>query len=149
MLYFINLLNFFEGTYMKYEKSCGAVVVKRDQNEDYFLLVQMNKGHWSFPKGHMQHHETEQQTALREIKEETNLDVILLENFRQTVKYHSAHETEKEVVYFLAKSKSDYIQRQESEIKNISWLRYEDAMGQLTYETDKGILKQVHAMNFL
>ncbi len=133
---------------MKYEKSCGAVVVKRDQNEVYILLVQMNKGHWSFPKGHMQRTETEQETALREIKEETNLDVILLENFRQTVKYNSAQETEKEVVYFLAKPKSDHIQRQESEIKNICWLKYGDAMDQLTFEIDKGILKQVHEMNF-
>lgn len=129
---------------MKYEKSCGAVVFKKDHNEIFILLVEMNKGHWSFPKGHMKRNETEQQTALREIKEETNLEVNLIGEFRQTVKYLSDQETEKEVVYFLAKPKSTLIQRQESEIKNITWLRYKDAMKQLTFETDKGILKQVH-----
>jgi 8-oxo-dGTP pyrophosphatase MutT (NUDIX family) len=132
---------------MKYEKSCGAVVVKKDHNESFILLVQMNKGHWSFPKGHMKRNETEQQTALREVKEETNLEVNIKGDFRQTVKYLSDQETEKEVVYFLANPKSDQIQRQESEIKNITWLRYKDAIEQLTYKTDKDILKQVHEIN--
>jgi phenylpyruvate tautomerase PptA (4-oxalocrotonate tautomerase family) len=44
---------------MKYEKSCGAVVFKKDHNEIFILLVEMNKGHWYFPKGHMKRNEKE------------------------------------------------------------------------------------------
>ena len=72
---------------MKYEKSCGAIVYKKESNEIYILLVQMNRGHWSFPKGHMNLDETEEQTSMREIKEETNLKIEIAEGFRQTVTY--------------------------------------------------------------
>lgn len=57
------------------EKSCGAVVYKEDNGELKFLLVYQNNGHYSFPKGHMEEGETELETTIREIKEETNLDV--------------------------------------------------------------------------
>ena len=101
----------------------------------------MNRGHWSFPKGHMKLNENEKLTALREIKEETNLDVDLIEGYRETVKYLSDPETEKEVVYFLAQPKSGIIQKQEAEIKKIAWFKFENAIHRLTFNTDKEILK--------
>ena len=57
---------------MIYEKSCGAVVY--DIHNDYpFVVVEyMKKGHVSLPKGHMEEGETEEETAAREILEETN-----------------------------------------------------------------------------
>ena len=127
---------------MKYEKSCGVIVFKKENSDIYVLLVQMNRGHWSFPKGHMNHSETEEQTSLREIKEETNLEVDILEGFRKTMTYLSDIDTMKEVVYFLAKPKSVKIQRQETEIKSISWFKFENAIDKLTYDKDKEILKQ-------
>ncbi len=101
----------------------------------------MNKGYWTFPRGHMKPHETEVITALREIKEETNLNVKIMEGFRETVKYLSDADTEKEVIYFLAIPKSAKIKRQETEIKEISWFKFENAIDRLTYNTDKEILK--------
>ena len=128
---------------MKYEKSCGAVVFKTEENELFFLIVQMNKGHWSFPKGHMHTNETEVQTALREIKEETNLNVSLIKGFQKNIRYHPAKDTEKEVIYFVAKTESNEIIRQESEIKSIIWLKFEKALERLTYDTDKAVLNSI------
>ena len=59
---------------MTTEKSCGAVIFN---DEDKVLIVKHNAGHWDFPKGHMEAGETETQTAIREVKEETNIDVTL------------------------------------------------------------------------
>ena len=56
------------------EKSCGAVVYKKEEEKIYFLIEEMKAGHYSIPKGHVENNETEIETALREIKEETNLD---------------------------------------------------------------------------
>ena len=68
------------------EKSCGALVYRKKQDRLELLLIRhKNGGHWSFPKGHVETGETEPQTALREIKEETGLDVGLCEGFRQSV----------------------------------------------------------------
>ena len=63
---------------MKYEKSCGAIIIK----EGKVLLLQEVEGHWSFPKGHVENNETEIETVVREVKEETNLDIIIDESKR-------------------------------------------------------------------
>jgi bis(5'-nucleosidyl)-tetraphosphatase len=126
---------------MNYEKSCGGIVYRIQNGNIYVLLVQMNRGHWSFPKGHMKSDENEVLASLREIKEETHLDVDIQEGFKQSVRYISGPDTEKEVIYFLAKPKSNIIQRQETEIMQISWLKFDDAIERLTYDKDKEILK--------
>ncbi len=64
---------------MKTEKSCGAVIFN---DEDKVLIVKHNAGHWDFPKGHMEAGETETQTAIREVKEETNIDIHIIEEYR-------------------------------------------------------------------
>ena len=60
---------------MRKEKSCGALVVRRGKNETEILLIKHNGGHWAFPKGHVEAGESEEQTALREVQEETGLTV--------------------------------------------------------------------------
>ena len=55
---------------MNKEKSCGAVIFRRDK-ELQVLIIRQNEGHWCFPKGHVEGDETERETALREVKEET------------------------------------------------------------------------------
>ena len=39
---------------MKKEKSCGCIVMHKDK----VLLVKHNKGHWDFPKVHVEEGET-------------------------------------------------------------------------------------------
>jgi len=61
---------------MKREKSCGALVVRKNgENFDLVLLRHRFGGHWSFPKGHVEAGESERQTALREVREETGLAI--------------------------------------------------------------------------
>lgn len=73
---------------MKFEKSCGVIVYRRNQEHIDLLLVKNRYGgHWSFPKGHVEGNETEVQTALREVREETGLEVRLQSGFRQMVEY--------------------------------------------------------------
>ena len=72
---------------MKREKSCGALVYRITQNgQKELLFIKHRHGtHWSFPKGHMEEGENEVQTALREVKEETGLDIDLEGDFRPSV----------------------------------------------------------------
>ncbi len=68
---------------MKREKSCGAVLVRRAVSGWETLLIRhANGGHWAFPKGHVEPGETEAQTALREIREETAIAASLWPGFR-------------------------------------------------------------------
>ncbi len=128
---------------MRQEKSCGAIILKEENKEQKVLLLKHNAGHWAFAKGHVEENETEEQTALREIKEETNLDVKLDTNFRTTVKYSPMEDVEKEVVYFLAYKKEGNETPQLEEISQIQWLNIEEAKNTVTYERDKEILQKV------
>ncbi len=128
-----------------YEKSCGAVVYRRlSANNIKILLVKNHNGKcWTFPKGHVERNETEQQTALREIKEETGLSVKIEPNFRQTSVYRPFGKIKKRVVFFLARSDNSNVNMQQSEIDYYTWASIEDAMHMCKHENDTKILMEV------
>ena len=126
---------------MKTEKSFGAVVLRKDQGRLQVLLIKhINGGHWAFPKGHVERGETEEQTALREIKEETGLTVMLDTNYRKTVTYSPKKDVVKDVVYFVAVAKDGQRTAQESEISRIRWTDADRAADFVSFENDKVIL---------
>lgn len=128
---------------MKQEKSCGAIILRKQNEKMETLLLKHNAGHWAFAKGHVEENETEEQTALREIKEETGLEVRLDTNFRTSVRYSPMEGVEKEVVYFLAYKIEGDETPQLEEISQIKWLSLDDAKENVTYEKDKEILLKV------
>jgi 8-oxo-dGTP pyrophosphatase MutT (NUDIX family) len=124
---------------MKYEKSCGAVIFDGDR----VLVIQQVKGHWGFPKGHVEPGETEGETAIREIKEETNLDVEINEKYRYVERYSPEEGIEKDVIFFIAKKTGGEIKVQEEEVTATEWLLPEDAIEKVTYDSSKRILEKV------
>ncbi len=128
---------------MVHEKSCGAIVYRKHHgNIEILLIKHVNSGHWSFPKGHVEENETEVETARREIKEETGLDVIIDPTFRETVTYYPRKDAHKIVVYFIARAKSYDYTPQEEEIAEIRWVDVGHATTILTYENDKLIVNK-------
>lgn len=128
---------------MRQEKSCGAIILKHECTNLQVLLLKHNAGHWAFAKGHVEGNETEEQTALREIKEETSLNVKLDTNFRTTVTYSPMEDVEKEVVYFLAYKIEGKETPQLEEISQMKWLNLQEAKNTVTYERDREILEKV------
>ena len=126
------------------EKSCGGIIYKKEENKLLFLIVVHNKGHASFPKGHVEEGETEEETAIREIKEETNIDVKIDFGFRTVSTYSPKPGVMKDVVFFVGKALSFDPIPQETEIKEILFLDYNDAYNKLSYEKDKKILKEAN-----
>ena len=128
---------------MVFEKSCGAIVYRKSHgNTEILLIKHVNSGHWSFPKGHVEGSETEIETAQREIKEETGIDVIIDPSFRETVSYFPRKDTQKGVVYFIGKAKNFEFIPQEEEIAQIRWVDIGHATSILTYENDKTIVNK-------
>lgn len=126
-----------------YEKSCGAVIFNDLSNERYFLVVKNTNGrYWGFPKGHIEIGETEEQTALREVKEETNLDVTILDGFRKTSVYRLFGQVKKKVVIFVAKANSKRVTVQNSEIEKFKWLKKDDVYKALNHRNDLKIFEE-------
>jgi 8-oxo-dGTP pyrophosphatase MutT (NUDIX family) len=127
------------------EKSCGAIV----ENKGKYLLLHYTSGHWDFPKGHVEEGETEKETAIRELKEETGITKIeIMPNFRETFSYYfSVHKQtkKKEVVFFLMRTPQEKVTLSH-EHKGFEWLEYNDAIERLTFKNAKFLLKKANEL---
>ncbi len=119
------------------EMCCGAVVFTIQNGETYYLLIKSPDNIIGFPKGHMEEGESEIETALREIYEETSLKVNITDSFKETIQYKLPNGNKKKVTYFLAEYKNQIPIYNECLL-----LKYDDAMNLLSYDNTKTILKK-------
>ncbi len=132
---------------IKREKSCGAVVYAVTAEGIQYLLIHSHKGFWAFPKGHVEHGETEHDTAAREIWEETGVRVRFVDGFRETDRHTFVHEDEpdavKDIVYFLAVCDDPKPCPRDSEVAGAALMGYDAAMAALrTDDNSRRILEK-------
>ena len=135
---------------MQYEKSCGAVVFTKIGTDIRYLLVSNLNGFYGFPKGHIEGTESEIETALREISEETGLTVRLIDGFRTEDTHSFMRNSEarlKHIVYFLAEYSDQVPTAQEAELSSVHLMDYETAISVFQFESSKRLLTEAH--NFL
>ena len=126
------------------EKSCGCIIFKYDDEKLLFLVIKQTLGHFSFPKGHVEESESEKDTALREVKEETGFDISFVGDFREVITYSPKPGVLKDVVFFLGNVMDGVMTPQEDEVSLIEWLSYEDALKVVTFDDDKNVLKKAY-----
>ncbi len=125
---------------MRKVKSCGCIISENNK----VVLIQQKKGNWGFPKGRIEKNETEVETAIREVKEETNLDVKIEDPDKKYIDTYFAKKNEfKEVIYFLAKRIGGEIKPQENEIKNVEWVDLSEAINRITMKSTKLLYQKV------
>lgn len=128
---------------LRYEKSCGVVVLNKEDTTIKVLLVHHQKGHWGIPKGHMEKNETEEETAVREVLEETGIFTDIIEGFREVITYSPYEKVSKDVVFFLGNAKNTDIKVQEEELKEVIWMDLEKSPTRITYKEEKEVIKKV------
>lgn len=129
------------------EKSCGAVIFKIENKVIYYLVLKMGYGHTSLCKGHQENNENDEETAIREIKEETNLDVELNSDFSEYIKYKPTPNSIKTVRFYLATpTKTDEvpIDLHDDEVSSMEWCTYNDALLRITHQSDRRIVKKAN-----
>ena len=124
---------------MKYEKSCGAIVV----DDEKVLLVKHNAGHWDFPKGHVEEGETEIETAIREVKEETNIDIKIEKENKYISEYSPKENVMKTVIYFIGEKVGGEDKPQMEEVSDVEWIDVNKAVERITHQRSKEIMMQV------
>ncbi len=131
---------------MTYEVSSGAVVFTREGGGLRYVIVRSLEGWYGFPKGHIEGEETEEEAALREIREEVGLSVRFVPGFRTTDEHTLPKKpgVMKRVVYFLAEYEGQEIRFQKEELLEAPLLAYEEAMERFQFESSRRILKEAN-----
>lgn len=132
---------------MDHEKSCGAVVFTRQNGALRYVLIQQKKGVWGFPKGHVEAGESEIETALREIYEETGLRPRILDGFRTHEEYPVVKKpnTDKLVVYFCAEYEDQEVVPAPDELLGWALVSFDEAQQLLSSESRKRILCEANS----
>ena len=126
------------GTF-KREKSCGAVVYNPERQ--LFLIIKMLNGNWGFPKGHTENQETDIQTAIREVTEETGINIKILDGFKKSIKYIPFPEVLKKVIFFIGITEEEKVTIDKHEIEDYMWCSYEEALKMITYKPQRDIME--------
>jgi len=134
---------------MRFEFSAGGVVYRKDPNLQ--ILVSKHSGHhgWVFPKGLIgdredNKHEGKEETAVREVKEETGAEVKI-EKVLTPVTYWYVCEEEKikkTVYYFIMKFTGGDITKHDHEMEEVEWIDASEVEKRLTYPSDRKVWRE-------
>ncbi len=137
---------------MVYEFSAGGIVFKkqltndqRPTTNDLLWLVCQHSQHkgWVFPKGLIgdtRENESKEDTAVREVKEETGIDAEIIDDAHSTVSYFytwKGGKRKKTVYYYLMKHLGGDIEEHDHEMMAVDWWPEERVKKDLTYRADK------------
>lgn len=129
---------------MKFLVSAGVVVFRiKNRVREYLLLYHMG-GHWDFAKGKMEKGESKRDTALRELKEETNLSATIVDDFQEELSYifrDHGELTKKTVYFFLGEAENDDVAISH-EHEGFEWLAYKQALERLTFKNAQHVLEK-------
>ncbi|KKR81451.1 MAG: Nudix family hydrolase [Candidatus Daviesbacteria bacterium GW2011_GWA1_41_61] len=132
---------------IKKELSAGGVLFKEVDGEYYVAVIHRSKQNdWTLPKGHVEPGESLEDTALREVEEETNNKAVVLKKIGSFS--YSVEDKEKDITYkrtvhwFLMKSKGDNSHKLNFETDQVRWLKVDEDFSFMNYANDKSILGQ-------
>ncbi|NNM43821.1 MAG: NUDIX domain-containing protein [Chlamydiae bacterium] len=134
-----------------HEESFGIIPLRNsDSGMEVLLLLHKSGYFWGFPKGHKNPGEDSQETALRELREETGLfiekifpDITFAEQYSFE---KNSRKVYKSVVYFPA-FVSGEIKLDEKEILEAVWLPVTKAIEKLSFPESKRVCKKLLQTN--
>ncbi|MHA2393436.1 MAG: bis(5'-nucleosyl)-tetraphosphatase [Promethearchaeota archaeon] len=131
-------------TSIKEEFSVAAIVYHKNE----YLLLKYGLGHWEFVKGHKEENESDEQTILRELEEETGInDALFIEGFKENYDYYFSFKGQrihKSVNCYLIKSNSKEV-KISYEHEEYAWLPLHKALKRVTYDNAKRLLEKANS----
>ncbi|MGH9889250.1 MAG: NUDIX hydrolase [bacterium] len=131
--------------------SAGGVVVSADRDRPALVVGMRRRGRdavtWTLPKGTPDPGETLEETALREVAEETGLEVTILEPLR-AIEYAFVQDgtrIRKTVHYYLMQPTGGDLARHDHEFERVRWVPFDEAGGLLSFATERELVADAAA----
>ena len=128
--------------------SCGGVVIYRGKILVLYKRYKNKYEGWVLPKGTVEMGETHEETAIREVKEESGADAVI-RRYVGTTHYNFSTSMEivnKEVLWYLMSSESYYSKPQREEyFEDSGYYKYNEAFHLLRFPNEKQILEKAYA----
>jgi len=135
------------------ETSSGGVIYRRGEAGIEVCIIAVAGGErWQLPKGHVDPGESLEETAGREVAEETGLTgrqigkIDGIDYWFWNTHGHKKERVHKNVHFFLFEYESGSTENHDYEVDDAAWFPIEEAMEKLTFDSEKGILKKAAAM---
>ncbi|HEX9551003.1 MAG TPA: NUDIX hydrolase [Candidatus Limnocylindrales bacterium] len=133
--------------------SAGGIVVRIEGDRPSLVAGLRRRdgdrhgGTWTLPKGTPKPGETVEETAIREVEEETGLEVQILAPL-PSIEYtfvQGGTRIHKTVHYFLMEPVGGDLDRHDHEFERVRWIRFEDARSLLTFDTERALVETAAA----
>jgi 8-oxo-dGTP pyrophosphatase MutT (NUDIX family) len=126
--------------------SAGGIVVSADRERPSLVVGMRRRGRdavtWTLPKGTPDPGESVEETALREVGEETGLEVRIVEPLGsiEYVFVQDGTRIHKTVHYFLMEPTGGDLARHDAEFERVRWVRFDEAGGLLSFATERELV---------
>ena len=131
--------------------SAGGIVVRHQDGQAWFVVGSRRRERdgrtWTLPKGTPNPGETTRETAIREVNEETGLDVRITGPL-DSIEYdfvQSGRRIHKTVHYFLMEPTGGSLEGHDHEFDEVRWIRFDEAPTVLTFETERALVAKAFA----
>ena len=130
------------------EISSGGVVYRRYKGRTEVALIR-TRDKWRLPKGRVEEGEGLQETALREVREESGLEGRVVAKLGDITYWYTNRTKEgetirifKRVYFYLIRCLKGDVRRHEEEVEEARWLPIEEAVKKLSYPTERETMRK-------
>jgi len=128
--------------------SAGGIVVRHDEGRPQLVIGSRKRERdgrtWTLPKGTPKRAESTEETAIREVTEETGLEVRITGPL-DSIEYsfvQSGTRIHKTVHYFMMEPTGGELDRHDHEFDQVRWIDFAEAATVLTFETERALVAQ-------
>jgi len=130
------------------DESFGIIPIHTTDDGPRFLLIHHQKGHWGFPKGHAEDGESAEQTAMRELAEETGVTACELIGDERFIERYAfvdkkGRRVDKTVTFFLGRVSDPTVVVQPEEVRDYAWLAAGDIKDRLSFPEARELFGRV------
>jgi 8-oxo-dGTP pyrophosphatase MutT (NUDIX family) len=122
-----------------HERSAGGLLVR---GKEVLLIALAGGERWQLPKGHVEPGESEEQAAVREVREETGVTGRPLARLPE-IEYwfvQAGQRIHKRVAYFLLEyERGSEIDFDPAEVSGAGWFPWDEALGRLTFDNERRV----------